>query len=98
MLLVLQQDKSLKFKKEMQKMQHIFYLLVFTTGVLCSFIAMLIIVYYMPDKLSKQYKHVNYLSEDHFLQVRDDYSIYYPNAEDSEPRERVIKRSEQEGM
>lgn len=82
----------------MQKMQHIFYLFVFTTGVICSFVAMLIMIYYMPDSLSKHRKHVNYLSEEHFLQVRDDYSIYYPNSEDLSPREPVIKRSKQEGM
>lgn len=86
------------FSDKMQNKQHIFYLLVFITGVLCSILAMLFMVYYMPDSLSRKRKHVNYLSDEHFLQVRDDYSIYYPSSEDSdEPNEAVIERSEPEG-
>lgn len=55
-------------------MQNIhYYLAIFVMGVLCSLTMMLIIKNF---SLTKERRIPNYLSDVHYLQVRDDYSVY----------------------
>lgn len=49
-----------------------FYSVIFVMGVLCSITIMLILTHFSPNSR----KIHNYLSDVHYLQVRDDYSIY----------------------
>lgn len=51
-----------------------FYFITFGTGVLCSLLVTYFAVKFNPIERK------NYLSEEHYLQVRDDYSIYSPSA------------------
>lgn len=47
-----------------------FYFIIFGTGVLCS----MLISYFAVKFVPKERK--SFISEEHYLQVRDDYSIY----------------------
>lgn len=48
------------------------YTVVFVLGVLCSITVMLLLTYF-PTRTRRM---PNYLSDVHYLQVRDDYSLY----------------------
>lgn len=58
-----------------------FYVIVFITGVLSSALMMLFVAYcYAPSSITmRERKLKNYMSEEHYLQVRDDYQIFDPN-------------------
>lgn len=77
-----------------------FYFITFGTGVLCS-----LLVTYFAVKFSP-IERKNYLSEEHYLQVRDDYSIYSPSTnhlieehlEQSDRTKKQQRKSKDEGM
>lgn len=50
-----------------------FYSIIFVMGVMCSITIMLILTHFSPNPRNKL---PNYLSDVHYLQVRDDYSLY----------------------
>lgn len=55
------------------KMQHIYYYVgIFATGVVCSILMMNFAANIFPNER----KIRNFLSDEHYLQVRDDYSIF----------------------
>lgn len=49
-----------------------FYSIVFVMGVMCSITMMMFFTHFSPNAR----KIPNYMSDVHYLQVRDDYSIY----------------------
>lgn len=53
-----------------------FYIVIFVMGVLSS----LLITFFAIRILPQQRKIQNFLSENHYLQVRDDYSVYMPTS------------------
>lgn len=56
-----------------------FYVIVFITGVLSSALMMLFVAYYyVPTANVHEPRLKNYMSEEHYLQVRDDYPIFDP--------------------
>lgn len=52
--------------------QMYFYSIIFVLGVICSITMMMFFTHYSPNTR----KIPNYMSDMHYLQVRDDYSIY----------------------
>lgn len=57
-----------------------FYVIVFVTGVVSSALMMLFVAYYyIPSSLIRERKLSNYMSEEHYLQVRDDYHLFDPS-------------------
>lgn len=58
-----------------------FYVMVFITGVLSSALMMFFVAYYyVPSSITiRERKLKNFMSEEHYLQVRDDYQIFDPN-------------------
>lgn len=58
-----------------------FYVIVFVTGVVSSALMMLFVAhYYIPSTLIRrgERKLSHYMSEEHYLQVRDDFHIFDP--------------------
>lgn len=84
-------------KREMQSIY--FYLITFCTGVLCSLLVTYFAIKFVPNERK------NYLSEEHYLQVRDDYSIYSPSTnnlieehlEQSARAKKLQKKNKDEG-
>lgn len=57
-----------------------FYAVIFITGLLSSALMMLFVAYYyVPSVILHEAKKKNFMSEEHYLQVRDDYQIFDPN-------------------
>lgn len=60
-------------KKIRLKMKHIYYyFIIFALGVISSLAMMYFIINYIPNERKKS----NFMSDEHYLQVRDDYSIF----------------------
>lgn len=76
-----------------------FYFIIFGTGVLCALLTTYFVVKIVPNERK------NYLSEEHYLQVRDDYSIYSPSTnhlieehlQHSERAKKSQRRNKEEG-
>lgn len=78
-----------------------FYSVIFVMGVMCSITIMMFFTHFSSSNTRKV---PNYLSDMHYLQVRDDYSIYSLASEqlkditDSQSHKMGKKRNSVEGM
>lgn len=78
-------------------MQHIYcYLIIFGAGVLCSLLTTYFAIKFVPNERK------NYLSEEHYLQVRDDYSLTTNNLiedhlDQSERTNKLQRKNRDEG-
>lgn len=76
-----------------------FYVIIFAAGVVCSMLMTYIAIKFVPNERK------NYMSEEHYLQVRDDYSIYSPSTnslidehlERSERVKKLQRKNKEEG-
>lgn len=74
-----------------------FYFIIFGAGVVCALLATYLTVKFTPNQRR------NYLSEDHYLQVRDDYSVYTTkknnlfDEQQSDRMRRAEKKNKEEG-